>query len=190
MRLSCKPSPLGPPLCARRFLPQVGDSYCCCRGVRLLALLSLPLRRQQLLSQSAEMEKSCSECSVPTLAQSLCTLCNKWLCYQCTDVHQHQRGPTTSQYTDLHQQQRPSATQCPDPLQIGSNSLPPIGRGPGSHPCSLLMCHSHRQEPLELFCESCDLLCCSSCHLSSHKNHRSVLRCKAQGHCGEGLTAG
>ncbi|XP_056269396.1 tripartite motif-containing protein 66 [Pseudoliparis swirei] len=120
------------------------------------------------------MEKSCSECSVPTLAQSLCTLCNKWLCYQCTDVHQHQRGPTTSQYTDLHQQQRPSATQCPDPLQIGSNSLPPIGRGPGSHPCSLLMCHSHRQEPLELFCESCDLLCCSSCHLSSHKNHRVV----------------
>lgn len=36
------------------------------------------------------------------------------------------------------------------------------------------MCHSHRQERLELFCESCDLLCCSSCHLSSHKNHRVV----------------
>lgn len=36
------------------------------------------------------------------------------------------------------------------------------------------MCHAHRQEPLELFCESCDLLCCSSCHLSSHKNHRVV----------------
>lgn len=48
--------------------------------------------------------------------------------------------------------------------------------GPGSYPCPLLMCHSHRQEPLELFCESCDLLCCSSCHLSSHKNHRSVCR--------------
>ncbi|XP_054470917.1 tripartite motif-containing protein 66 [Anoplopoma fimbria] len=120
------------------------------------------------------MEKSCSECSVPTLAQSLCTLCNKWLCYQCTDVHQHQRAPTTSQYTDMHQQQRPSATQCPDLLQRGSSSLPPTGQGPGSYPCSLLMCHSHRQEPLELFCESCDLLCCSSCHLSSHKNHRVV----------------
>uniref|UniRef100_A0A3B4XLP4 Tripartite motif containing 66 n=1 Tax=Seriola lalandi dorsalis TaxID=1841481 RepID=A0A3B4XLP4_SERLL len=88
--------------------------------------------------------QSCSECSEPTLAQSLCTLCNKWLCYQCTDVHQH--APTAE-------------AQCP-----------------GSYPCSLLMCHSHRQEPLELFCESCDLLCCSSCHLSSHKNHRSVLR--------------
>ncbi|XP_031701865.1 tripartite motif-containing protein 66 isoform X1 [Anarrhichthys ocellatus] len=120
------------------------------------------------------MEKSCSECSVPTLAQSLCTLCNKWMCYQCTDVHQHQRAPTTSQYTDMHQQQRPSAAQCPDRLQRGSSSLLLTGQGPGSYPCSLLMCNSHRQEPLELFCELCDLLCCSSCHLSSHKNHRVV----------------
>ncbi|KAL3065509.1 hypothetical protein OYC64_015640 [Pagothenia borchgrevinki] len=120
------------------------------------------------------MEKSCSECSVPTLAHSLCTLCNKWLCYQCTDVHQHQRAPTTSQYTDMHQQHRPGAPPCSDLHQRGSSSLSPTGQGPGSYPCSLLMCHSHRQEPLELFCESCDLLCCSSCHLSSHKNHRVV----------------
>ncbi|XP_053720289.1 uncharacterized protein trim66 isoform X1 [Synchiropus splendidus] len=103
------------------------------------------------------MEKSCSECSETTLAQSLCTLCNKWLCYQCTDLHQHQ-------YADLHEAQVSGA---------GANSLPP-GQGPGSYPCSLLRCHSHRQEPLELFCESCDLLCCSICHLSSHKNHRVV----------------
>lgn len=73
--------------------------------------------------------QSCSECTEPTLAQSLCTLCNKWLCYQCTDVHQHQRAPATSQYTDMHQQQRPSATQCPDLHQRGSSSLPPTGQG-------------------------------------------------------------
>ncbi|XP_077941549.1 tripartite motif-containing protein 66 isoform X2 [Gasterosteus aculeatus] len=120
------------------------------------------------------MEKNCSECSVPTLAQSLCTLCNKWLCYQCTDVHQHQRATTTYHYTDMHKQQRPSNPHCPDLLQRGSGSTPPTRQGPGSYPCSLLMCHAHRQEPLELFCESCDLLCCSSCHLSSHKNHRVV----------------
>lgn len=73
--------------------------------------------------------QSCSECSEPTLAQSLCTLCNKWLCYQCTDVHQHQRAPATSQYTDLHPQQRPSATQRPDLHQKGSSSLPQTGQG-------------------------------------------------------------
>uniref|UniRef100_A0A1A8HYK2 Tripartite motif containing 66 n=2 Tax=Nothobranchius kuhntae TaxID=321403 RepID=A0A1A8HYK2_NOTKU len=120
------------------------------------------------------MEKICSECTELTLAQSLCTLCNKWLCYQCTDVHQHQRAPASSQYADSYQQPRPSAAQCPELHQRGSSSMPATGQGPGSYPCTLLMCHLHRQEPLELFCESCDLLCCSSCHLSSHKNHRVV----------------
>ncbi|XP_046898576.1 tripartite motif-containing protein 66 isoform X2 [Hypomesus transpacificus] len=145
------------------------------------------------------MEKRCSECPEPRLAQSLCTFCNKWLCYQCTDMHQHQRG--TSQCPDLHPHPtRPMpAPQCPDlhphptrPMpapqcpgpdlhQRGPSSQPPPDPGehhspPGSGSCprSLLMCPSHRQEPLELFCESCDLLCCSSCHLSSHKNHRLV----------------
>nr|XP_057945258.1 tripartite motif-containing protein 66 isoform X1 [Doryrhamphus excisus] len=113
------------------------------------------------------MEKSCSECSETTLARSLCTLCNKWLCYQCTDVHQHPRAPVMSQYTDL-------LDQRPELQQRGSGSIPTTGPGAGSYPCSLLMCHSHRQQPLELFCESCDLLCCSSCHLSSHKTHRVV----------------
>ncbi|XP_057704744.1 tripartite motif-containing protein 66 isoform X2 [Corythoichthys intestinalis] len=105
------------------------------------------------------MEKSCSECSETTHAQSLCTLCNKWLCYQCTDVHQHPRATMSSHYTDVNDQR-------------SSGSLPDNGPGTGSYPCPLLMCHSHRQQPLELLCETCDLLCCSSCHLSSHKSHR------------------
>lgn len=73
--------------------------------------------------------QSCAECTEPTLAQSLCTLCNKWLCYQCTDVHQHQRAPATSQYTDLHPQQRPGATQRPDLHHKSSSSVPPTGQG-------------------------------------------------------------
>ncbi|KAK7913320.1 hypothetical protein WMY93_013531 [Mugilogobius chulae] len=120
------------------------------------------------------MEKSCSQCSEPTLAQSLCTQCNKWLCYQCTDVHQHHAPPAPALYTDFHQANRPNANQCPELHQRGANSMPAPRQGVGSYPCPLLLCHSHRQEPLELFCESCDLLCCSSCHLSTHKNHRVV----------------
>ncbi|XP_072320929.1 tripartite motif-containing protein 66 [Eucyclogobius newberryi] len=120
------------------------------------------------------MEKSCSQCSEPTLAQSLCTQCNKWLCYQCTDVHQHHPPSAPGHYADFHQATRPNASQCPELHQRNANSLPAPRQGAGSHPCPLLLCHSHRQEPLELFCESCDLLCCSSCHLSTHKNHRVV----------------
>ncbi|KAK3533824.1 hypothetical protein QTP70_032166 [Hemibagrus guttatus] len=39
---------------------------------------------------------------------------------------------------------------------------------------AVIMCPLHKQELLELFCETCDLLACSICHLSSHKDHRLV----------------
>lgn len=71
----------------------------------------------------------CSECTEATLAQSLCTLCNRWLCYQCTDLHQHQSVHAASQCSESYQQQRPSAAQCPDLHQRGSSSLPPTGQG-------------------------------------------------------------
>ncbi|CAL9701644.1 unnamed protein product [Knipowitschia caucasica] len=116
------------------------------------------------------MEKSCSQCSEAALAQSLCTRCNKWLCHQCTDVHQHHTAP----FSDCQQATRPNASQCADLHQRATNSLAAPRQGGGSYPCPLLRCHSHGQEPLELLCESCDLLCCSSCHLSTHKNHRVV----------------
>uniref|UniRef100_A0AAY4BQV4 Tripartite motif containing 66 n=1 Tax=Denticeps clupeoides TaxID=299321 RepID=A0AAY4BQV4_9TELE len=97
----------------------------------------------------------CSECPDPRAAQSLCTSCNKWLCYQCTDMHQHPRPP--SQSTEPGAQQR-------------------TGSPPGSGCCGLpvAMCSLHKQEPLALLCETCDLMACSSCHLSSHKDHRVV----------------
>ncbi|KAG7276672.1 hypothetical protein CRUP_032021 [Coryphaenoides rupestris] len=87
----------------------------------------------------------------------------------------HPRGPgslalppaDTGKHPPLQQSTRghppPQATSC-----CVGGTQPPPPRSP------LLMCHTHRQEPLELFCESCDLLCCSSCHLSGHKNHRLV----------------
>lgn len=72
--------------------------------------------------------QSCSECPEPTLAQSLCTLCNKWLCYQCTDVHQHHRvaaAAAASQCSDVHAVHRPGSEQH----QKGCSSLPVTGQG-------------------------------------------------------------
>ncbi|XP_030621002.1 tripartite motif-containing protein 66 [Chanos chanos] len=106
------------------------------------------------------MEKCCSECPEPRVAQSLCTFCNKWLCFQCTDMHQHERPSTHT--ADLNLQQRTSSP--PLPSETG-----------GSGSCvRTVMCSLHKQEPLELFCETCDLMACSICHLSSHKDHRLV----------------
>lgn len=59
VRLSCKTSPLGPPLGARCFLPQVGASVLLLLGHQAARcpLLTLQLERQHLHSQSTEMEK-------------------------------------------------------------------------------------------------------------------------------------
>ncbi|XP_056100139.1 tripartite motif-containing protein 66 isoform X1 [Rhinichthys klamathensis goyatoka] len=104
------------------------------------------------------MEKCCSECSEPRMAQSLCTFCNKWLCFQCTDLHQHERVST--QPSDLQHQPR----DPPSPSEIGAGCC--------GH--AVVMCPLHKQEPLELLCETCDLMACSICHLSAHKDHRLV----------------
>ncbi|XP_016421591.1 tripartite motif-containing protein 66-like [Sinocyclocheilus rhinocerous] len=104
------------------------------------------------------MEKCCSECSEPRMAQSLCTFCNKWLCFQCTDLHQHERSST--QPFDLQHQPR----DPPSPSEIGAGCC--------GH--AVVMCPLHKQEPLELLCETCDLMACSICHLSAHKDHRLV----------------
>ncbi|XP_062869487.1 tripartite motif-containing protein 66 [Trichomycterus rosablanca] len=57
-----------------------------------------------------------------------------------------------------------------------------MGLGQGGSACcghAVVMCPLHKQEPLELFCETCDLLACSICHLSAHKDHRLVHVSKA-----------
>lgn len=107
------------------------------------------------------MEKCCSECPEPRLAQSLCTFCNKWLCFQCTDLHQHERT---------------SAAPPAESRHHPSSSSPTVPSEPGSACCgrAVVRCPVHKQELLELFCETCDLLACSICHLSSHKDHRLV----------------
>ncbi|KAF5898668.1 tripartite motif-containing protein 66 isoform X1, partial [Clarias magur] len=107
------------------------------------------------------MEKCCSECPEPRLAQSLCTFCNKWLCFQCTDLHQHERALAPAPPESRHHPSSSSPTAPPEP---GS---PCCGR-------AVVMCPLHKQELLELFCETCDLLACSICHLSAHKDHRLV----------------
>ncbi|XP_029105633.1 tripartite motif-containing protein 66-like isoform X2 [Scleropages formosus] len=101
------------------------------------------------------MARLCSDCREPGGARSLCTLCNKQLCCRCADLHQH-----------------PNRTA--PPLHPLEPDAPPTSAGSvrwltGAPPCPL-----HGQELLELFCETCDVLSCSRCHLSSHADHRLV----------------
>ncbi|NXW60761.1 TRI66 protein, partial [Eurystomus gularis] len=100
---------------------------------------------------NSAMAKSCSTCKEKRPAHSLCTSCNKWLCSSCTEEHRHGK-------------------------EMGDRFLSVSLKG-----CTAteneasefsLFCPVHTQEPLKLFCETCDTLTCRSCLLTEHKEHR------------------
>ncbi|XP_064192998.1 tripartite motif-containing protein 66 isoform X2 [Anguilla rostrata] len=121
---------------------------------RLLYVDICSTTHQTAKHPGVDMEKLCTHCREPRDGQSLCTLCNKWLCYQCTDMHQDHRPAGSLLQMDPGKRPAQSGSGC------WSNGIP--------------FCHFHKQEPLDLFCESCDLLSCSSCHLATHRDHRVV----------------
>ncbi|XP_048828096.1 tripartite motif-containing protein 66-like isoform X2 [Brienomyrus brachyistius] len=102
----------------------------------------------------AHMDRLCADCQAPGGARGLCTLCNQHLCCRCASLHQHASRTAPLPASDMAAHPSPIDTSC------WPNRPPP--------------CHLHGPEPLELFCETCDLLACSRCHLSSHVDHRLV----------------
>uniref|UniRef100_A0A8B9E6U7 RING-type E3 ubiquitin transferase n=1 Tax=Anser cygnoides TaxID=8845 RepID=A0A8B9E6U7_ANSCY len=93
--------------------------------------------------------RSCSTCKEKRPAHSLCTSCNKWLCSTCTEEHRH-GNETGDRFLSV------SLKGCTGTEDIEFS----------------LFCPMHVQEPLKLFCETCDILTCHSCLLTEHKEHR------------------
>ncbi|XP_066043663.1 tripartite motif-containing protein 66 isoform X1 [Chamaea fasciata] len=97
------------------------------------------------------MAKSCSMCKEKRPAHSLCTRCNKWLCSSCTEEHRHGNEPGEHFL----------------PVSLKGCTAAEDGAGEFS-----LLCPGHPQEPLKVFCETCDTLTCRSCLLAEHRDHR------------------
>ncbi|XP_039924530.1 tripartite motif-containing protein 66 isoform X2 [Hirundo rustica] len=96
------------------------------------------------------MAKSCSVCKEKRPAHSLCTRCNKWLCSSCTEEHRHGKEPG-ERFLSV------SLKGCTAEDEGGELSS---------------LCPAHPQEPLKVFCETCDTLTCRSCLLLEHREHR------------------
>ncbi|TMS05708.1 E3 ubiquitin-protein ligase TRIM33 [Larimichthys crocea] len=102
---------------------------------------------------SSTMERTvqlCMTCDDNTEAAGFCVNCVEYLCSTCVEAHQrvkftrdHNIRPTT----ELSQKVHGVSTQRP------------------------MFCDIHKQEPLKLFCETCDLLTCRDCQLVKHKDH-------------------
>uniref|UniRef100_A0A673N6P1 RING-type E3 ubiquitin transferase n=1 Tax=Sinocyclocheilus rhinocerous TaxID=307959 RepID=A0A673N6P1_9TELE len=102
---------------------------------------------------SSTMEKSCQlcmSCDDNTEATGFCVECAEFLCVTCIDAHQRvkfTRDHTVRQITEMSSEAMGASTQKP------------------------VFCDIHRQEPLKLFCETCDRLTCRDCQLLKHKDH-------------------
>ncbi|XP_042601719.1 transcription intermediary factor 1-alpha-like isoform X3 [Cyprinus carpio] len=102
---------------------------------------------------SSTMEKSCQlcmSCDDNTEASGFCVECAEFLCLTCIDAHQRvkfTRDHTVQQIAEMSSEAMGASTQKP------------------------VFCDIHRQEPLKLFCETCDRLTCRDCQLLKHKDH-------------------
>ncbi|XP_047453486.1 transcription intermediary factor 1-alpha-like isoform X2 [Mugil cephalus] len=92
----------------------------------------------------------CMTCDDNTEAAGFCVDCVEYLCATCVEAHQRvkfTKDHTIRQKTEVSQDVNGVSTQRP------------------------MFCDIHKQEPLKLFCETCDLLTCRDCQLVKHKDH-------------------
>uniref|UniRef100_A0A3Q4ABI2 Uncharacterized protein n=1 Tax=Mola mola TaxID=94237 RepID=A0A3Q4ABI2_MOLML len=110
------------------------------------------LVRDSVEAPSSTVERTvqlCMTCDDNAEAAAFCVNCAEYLCVTCVEAHQRVK------LTRNH-----AIRQKEDVCQgIETSTQRPV------------FCDIHKQEPLKLFCETCDLLTCRDCQLVKHKDH-------------------
>lgn len=94
-------------------------------------------------SSPSASSKKCS-CDDDVDGISYCLECSEWLCSDCVTAHKRVKLTKSHTITD-------EAPEVCDGIEY---------------------CENHPNEPLQLFCESCDMMTCRDCQLQHHKEHR------------------
>ncbi|XP_078510941.1 transcription intermediary factor 1-beta [Lissotriton helveticus] len=94
-----------------------------------------------------EVTQRCTSCEDNAVATSYCIECTEWLCGTCVEAHQRVK------FTKDH-------------------TVRTIGGSKSKEGAHTVFCSVHKQEPLMLFCDTCDTLTCRDCQLQSHKDHQ------------------
>ncbi|KAM9855842.1 E3 ubiquitin-protein ligase TRIM33 isoform 1-T1 [Aulostomus maculatus] len=95
----------------------------------------------------------CTSCEDNAGTIGFCVECGEWLCKTCVEAHQRVK------ITKDHK------IRTKEDADAASGSVSTSGQRP-------VFCPIHKQEPLKLFCETCDTLTCRDCQLLEHKEHR------------------
>ncbi|XP_071955898.1 E3 ubiquitin-protein ligase TRIM33-like [Antedon mediterranea] len=102
------------------------------------------------IKSETNKETLCTSCEDSAEATSYCQDCQEWLCDACVQAHFRVRvtkDHIISRKTDAER------------------ALARVGDKP-------LFCPNHKQEQLQLYCETCDRLTCRDCQLLYHKEHK------------------
>ncbi|XP_036960014.1 E3 ubiquitin-protein ligase TRIM33 isoform X2 [Acanthopagrus latus] len=97
----------------------------------------------------------CTSCEDNAGTIGFCVECGEWLCKTCVEAHQRVK------ITKDHK----IRTKEDADADAASESVSTSGQRP-------VFCPVHKQEPLKLYCETCDTLTCRDCQLLEHKEHR------------------
>uniref|UniRef100_A0AAX7TPS5 E3 ubiquitin-protein ligase TRIM33 n=1 Tax=Astatotilapia calliptera TaxID=8154 RepID=A0AAX7TPS5_ASTCA len=92
----------------------------------------------------------CTSCEDNAGTIGFCVECGEWLCKTCVEAHQRVK------ITKDHK----IRTKEDADASVSTSEQRPV------------FCPIHKQEPLKLFCETCDTLTCRDCQLLEHKEHR------------------
>uniref|UniRef100_A0A3Q2DNT2 RING-type E3 ubiquitin transferase n=1 Tax=Cyprinodon variegatus TaxID=28743 RepID=A0A3Q2DNT2_CYPVA len=151
----CLPPPLRSAEPRRDSHPAVGSIRCpvCRQECWEVDILDNFFVKDSAEVPSSTVEKTsqvCMSCEDNTEATGYCVECVEFLCLTCVEAHQRVK------FTRDHNI-RQKEEMSPDVL--GLSTQKPV------------FCDVHKQEPLKLFCETCDRLTCRDCQLLKHKDH-------------------
>ena len=115
-------------------------------------------------SKIEPQQMKCTNCDENNQAEWFCTNCSEWLCEECKIAHtrvkltkDHSILHKTAVKQQLEEQQQQQQQAKPQNKIINTNQF----------------CNIHLKEKLYLYCETCDILTCRDCQLSSrHKEHK------------------
>ena len=94
----------------------------------------------------------CGDCDSSDAAVAFCSVCHSYLCSACSNIHKKLKHLRNHKVTSL---------ECLDgeEVKVETNTR-------------TLYCREHPEEPLKVFCLTCQVLVCLHCIVDSHQQHR------------------
>uniref|UniRef100_A0A674B6B8 RING-type E3 ubiquitin transferase n=1 Tax=Salmo trutta TaxID=8032 RepID=A0A674B6B8_SALTR len=126
----------------------------CCQDCKQSDIIDNYFVKDTTEASNTSDEKSaqmCTSCEDNADTIGFCAECGEWLCKTCIEAHQRVK------ITKDHKIRKKE--------DVSEESVGASGQRP-------VFCPIHKQEPLKLFCETCDTLTCRDCQLLEHKEHR------------------